>query len=92
MRDQGVLTLAEGIRRLTSLPAARLGVHDRGTLERDNWADITVFDADQIASHCDVREPRRFATGIAHVLVNGVFSMRDGTRTGNDAGRVLRSH
>ncbi len=92
VRDHGVLTLAEAIRRLTSLPAERLGVRDRGMLKKGAWADITVFDADQVASHCDVAEPRRFATGIAHVLVNGVFSMRNGERTKDDGGRVLRSH
>lgn len=92
VRDCGVLTLAEGVRRLTSLPATRLGISDRGTLREGAWADITVFDAEQIESHCDVEAPRRFATGIAHVLVNGVFSMRDGTRTDQDGGKVLRSH
>ena len=92
VRDHGVLTLAEGIRRLTSLPARRLGISDRGTLREGAWADIAVFDAEQIESHCDVEAPRRFATGIAHVLVNGVFSMKDGERTGENGRRVLRSH
>lgn len=92
VRDHGVISLQEGIRRLTSLPATRLGVSDRGVLRKTAWADIAVFDADQIASHCDVEEPRRFATGIAHVLVNGVFSMLDGARTDDSGGRVLRSH
>nr|WP_306265577.1 amidohydrolase family protein [Pararhizobium sp. IMCC3301] len=92
VRDHKVLSLSEGVRRLTSLPAERLGVADRGVIKSGAWADITVFDADQIASHCDVEEPRRFATGIAHVLVNGVFSMFEGARTKHDNGRVLRSH
>ncbi len=92
VRDHRVMSLGEGVRRLTALPAARLGITDRGTLQRGACADITVFDGERIASHCDVHEPRRFATGIAHVLVNGVASMRDGHRTDADAGRVLRSH
>jgi N-acyl-D-amino-acid deacylase len=87
-----VLSLAEGIRRLSSLPAERLGVSDRGVLRKGAWADITVFDSEQIESHCDVTQPRRYATGIAHVLVNGVFSMFDGERTTDAGGRVLRSH
>ncbi len=91
VRDQKVLSLSEGIRRLTSLPAERLGVSDRGVLKIGAKADITVFDAGLITSHCDVVEPRRFATGIAHVLVNGVPSMLNGERTPNDAGQVLRS-
>ena len=92
VRDHRVMTLGEGVRRLSALPAARLGVTDRGTLEVGACADVCVFDGEGIASRCDVAEPRRFATGIAHVLVNGVASMRDGERTGNDAGKVLRSH
>ena len=90
VRDHGVLSLAEGIRRLTSLPAARLGVADRGRIAPGHWADVTVFDADQVASHCTVAQPRAYATGIAHVLVNGRFAMRDGARTDEDAGVVLR--
>ena len=92
VRDHAVLSLAEAIRRMTALPAARLGVTDRGTLKAGACADITVFEPDHIASHCDVAQPRRYATGIAHVLVNGIFSMRDGERTRHDAGQVLRSH
>ncbi len=91
VRDQKVMQLGEGIRRLTSLPATRLGVSDRGWLMSGKKADITMFDAEQITSHCDVSQPRKFATGIAHVLVNGVPSMLDGQRTGHDAGQVLRS-
>ncbi|WP_299968387.1 amidohydrolase family protein [uncultured Roseobacter sp.] len=92
VRDHQVISLQEGIRRLTALPAARLGVSDRGVLKQNAWADIAVFDAEQIESHCDVEEPRRFATGIAHVMVNGVFSMLNGERTDDSGGRVLRSH
>ncbi|WP_300064480.1 amidohydrolase family protein [uncultured Roseobacter sp.] len=92
VRDHAVISLQDGIRRLTSLPASRLGISDRGTLKNGGWADITVFDAEQIESHCDVHDPRRYATGIAHVLVNGVFSISDGERTNGSAGRVLRSH
>ncbi len=92
VRNVGVISLQEGIRRISSLPAERLGITDRGTLREGAWADVTVFDAAQIESHCDVSEPRRFATGIAHVLVNGVFGMFEGERTLDDGGMVLRSH
>ena len=90
VRDQGDLSLPEAVRRLTALPASRLGITDRGTLRPGAHADITVFDADAIASHCTVEEPRRYASGIAHVLVNGRLAFRDGERTETDAGRVLR--
>ncbi len=90
VRDGGVLTLEEAVRRLTALPASRLGLTDRGTLTPGHFADVTVFDAEAIASHCTVAEPRRYASGIAHVLVNGQPAFRDGVRTETDAGRVLR--
>ena len=73
------------------MPVSRLAISDRGVLKKNAWADISVFDAEQIESHCDVSEPRRYATGIAHVLVNGVFSMFDGARTDGCGGQVLRS-
>ncbi len=90
VRDQRVLSLAEAIRRLTALPAARLGLTDRGTLTPGAHADIVVFDAAAIASHCTVEHPQRYASGIAHVLVNGKPAFLDGQRTETDAGRVLR--
>ena len=84
------LSLPEAVRRLTALPAARIGLKDRGTLAPGHHADITVFDADAIASRWTVQEPRRYATGIAHVVVNGGVAFRDGRRTETDSGRVLR--
>ena len=90
VRDKKLMSLAEGLRRITSLPAARLGINDRGALSVGAFADVTVFDADQIASHCDVRRPRAYASGIAHVLVNGQYAMRNGERTEANSGKVLR--
>ena len=90
VRDKQVISLSEGVRRITSLPASRLGIKDRGALRDGAFADITVFDAEQIASHCEVKRPREYASGIAHVLVNGVFAMKDGARTASNSGKVLR--
>lgn len=90
VRDTRTLTLAEAISKVTAVPAARLGLADRGVLRAGACADVAVIDADRIASHCTVAEPTRYATGIAHVLVNGRFAMRDGARTAVDAGHVLR--
>ena len=90
VRDRKVLTLEEGIRRLTSLPAERLGIRDRGLLQAGMQADITVFDQTNVNSNCTAKMPREYATGIAHVLVNGGFAMKDGVRCDADFGRVLR--
>jgi N-acyl-D-aspartate/D-glutamate deacylase len=90
VRDRRVLTLAEGLRKLTSVPAERLGLVRRGALRKGYHADICVFDQANIASEVTARNPRRYATGIAHVLVNGRASMRDGRRTAENAGRVIR--
>lgn len=90
VRDRNVLSLPEAIRKITSIPAARLGLADRGRLLAGQRADICVFDSANIASNCSARHPRRYATGIAHVLVNGNLSMHNATRTTANAGKVLR--
>lgn len=90
VRDRQVLPLAQAIRRITALPADRLGLRDRGSLRVGNWADITVFDPLHVESRFTVREPRAYPGGIAHVVVNGEFAMRDGRRTDSNSGRVLR--
>ena len=90
VRERNVLPLQEGIRRITALPAERLGLGDRGRLQRGLAADVTVFDKSAIESRCTIREPRAYAGGIVHVLVNGRFAMRDGVRTDVDNGSVLR--
>ena len=90
VRDRHVLSLEEGIRRMTSLPAQRLGLRDRGRLQPGLAADVTVFDKTAIQSRCTIKEPRTYASGIVHVLVNGRFAMRDGARTEIDGGAILR--
>lgn len=90
VRDRGVLSLAHGLAKLTSVPAARLGLKNRGLLKPGFHADICVFDQANIASNATARNPRRYASGIAHVMVNGALSMRNGKRTNTNAGRVVR--
>ena len=90
VRDRRVLPLSEAIRRITSLPASRIGLRDRGNLRVGSWADITVFDPVLIESRFTVREPRLYPGGIAHVMVNGRLAMQDGQRTAHNNGRVLR--
>lgn len=90
VRDRGILNLAQGLAKLTSIPARRLGLKKRGVLKKGYHADVCVFDQANIASNATARNPRRYASGIAHVLVNGQWSMRNGQRTRINAGRVLR--
>lgn len=90
VRDRGVLTLAEGLAKLTSVPAARLGLKDRGLLRPGLHADICIFDQANIASNATAKNPRRYASGICHVLVNGQMAVRDGVRLSVNAGRVVR--
>ncbi len=90
VRDRNILSLAEGISKITSIPAKRLGLKDRGLLKKGFRADICVFDPASIASNCTAKHPRRYATGVAHVLVNGKLSMRSGKRMNVNAGEVIR--
>lgn len=90
VRDRKVLSLADGLRRITSVPAERLGLRERGKLRPGYAADVCVFDKINIASNATARHPRRYASGVAHVLVNGRLSMFNGKRTSTNAGRVLR--
>jgi N-acyl-D-aspartate/D-glutamate deacylase len=90
VRDKGILNLQEALRKISSLPAERLGLKNRGLLKPGFHADICVFDEANIASNVTLKNPRRYASGIVHVMVNGVMSMREGERMTANGGRVLR--
>ncbi len=90
VRDEKLVSLEEGIRRLTSLPATNLGLADRGRLQPQAMADIVVFDPAAIADHATFDKPHQYATGVRHVVVNGVAVLRDGEHTGATPGRVVR--
>lgn len=90
VRERRVLSLAEAVRRMTSLPASRLGLADRGVLRPGAFADITVFDPDKITDRATYQNPFRYSEGVCHVLVNGAIAMEDGEPTGVRNGRFLR--
>jgi N-acyl-D-amino-acid deacylase len=90
VREERVIPLAEAIRRLTTLPAANLGIERRGALAPGMFADVVVFDPARIQDHATYEHPHRYATGVAHVLVNGVAVLRDGEHTGARPGQVVR--
>jgi N-acyl-D-amino-acid deacylase len=89
-RDEKLITLPEAIRKMTSLPAEHLKLKKRGTLKRGNFADIVVFDPDQVQDYATVDRPHQYATGVSHVFVNGVQVIRDGEHTGAKPGRCVR--
>lgn len=90
VRDMKLMTLEEGVRRLTGLPAARLGVKNRGIIAKGRFADIAVFSRETLRDRSTVKNPGRHPAGIRHVLVNGQFAVRDGKRTKVNNGRVIR--
>jgi N-acyl-D-amino-acid deacylase len=90
VRKKSVLTLAEAIRRMTSLPARRLKLGDRGHLSAGARADLVVFDPDTVQDRATFEDPHLFPSGIEHVMVNGQFAIRSGVQTEARAGRVLR--
>jgi N-acyl-D-amino-acid deacylase len=90
VRDEKVVPLAEGVRRLTSLPASNLGLRDRGLLRPGMAADVVLFDPATIGDHSTFEKPMQFATGVRDVFVNGVQVLKDGTPTGAKPGRFVR--
>ncbi|MFJ7418584.1 amidohydrolase family protein [Streptomyces uncialis] len=90
VRDEGVLSLAECVAHLTSRPAARLRLADRGLVREGYRADLVLFDADTVAAGSTYDDPRVYPTGIPYVLIDGRFVMRDGLRTDVIAGRTVR--
>ena len=90
VRDDGVISLQEGIRKMTSLPAANIGIRDRGSLAEGFYADVVVFDPATVRDHATFAEPLQYATGIEHVFVNGEQVLKDGEHTGATPGRVVR--
>jgi N-acyl-D-amino-acid deacylase len=90
VREDAVLSLPQAIRRMTSFPAQRLGLQDRGLLREGMIADVTVFDPTTISDTGTYTEPNRHPIGISHVLVSGRIAVADGKLTDVRAGRVLR--
>ena len=90
VREEQLITLPEAIRRLTSLPAANLQIKRRGRLAPGYYADVAVFDTATIADRATFKHPHQYATGMRHVLVNGVVVLKDGEHTGEKPGRVVR--
>ncbi len=90
VREEGVLTWEEAIRKMTSFPAQRFGILDRGLLRPGMYADITVFSPDTVIDNATYKEPHKFPSGIPYVIVNGEITISEGEFTGKRAGKTLR--
>ena len=91
VREQGALTLEDAVYKLSGAVADRFGLEGRGRIAEGAVADIVVFDPATVADRATYQEPHLLPDGIEHVLVAGRLAVRDGTVTGERAGRVLRS-
>jgi N-acyl-D-amino-acid deacylase len=89
VRDLGILSLPECVRKMTSLPARRLGLEDRGVLEPGKMADLVIFDPDHVQDTATYEDPKSHPEGIPYVIVNGQVVKDDGRQTDALPGRVL---
>jgi N-acyl-D-amino-acid deacylase len=90
VRDEKVLRLEDAVRKMTSLPAQKIGLRDRGLLRPGMYADITVFDPGKVIDRATFDAPHQFSEGIVVVFVNGIAVIDQGKVTGRLPGRILR--
>ncbi len=90
VREKQVISLEEAIRKLTSLPASNLKIEKRGALKEGYYADVVIFDPENIQDNATFEEPHQLASGVEHVWVNGEQVLKDGEHTGATPGRVVR--
>ena len=90
MREEGVITLEDAVRKMTSSVARRVGIVDRGLLQPGLFADVVVFDPDSVADRATFEDSHQLSTGIRDVWVNGARVLKNGEHTGATPGRVIR--
>jgi N-acyl-D-amino-acid deacylase len=90
VRESRLLTIENAIRKMTSLPAQKLGLQDRGLIKEGMYADIVVFDPEKVTDKATFADPHQYAEGIQYVIVNGKTVVEKGKHTGSLSGRVLR--
>ncbi len=89
VRERKIMSLPEAIKKMTSMPAAKVGLKDRGAIRTGNWADLVVFDPATIADKATYTEPEQYPVGIDYVLVNGKVVIDHGAHSGALAGKLL---
>ncbi len=89
VRELHVITLPEAVKKMTSMNADKIGIKDRGRLQKGMWADVTVFDPNRVIDRATFENPHQFPVGIQYVLVNGVVTIDNEQHTGALAGKVI---
>jgi len=89
VREMGVLTLEDAVKKMTSMPASRLGLRKRGVLKEGYYADITVFDPEKVQDRATYDDPQQYTAGVEFVIVNGQVVVRDGRHQEVFPGRVV---
>ncbi len=89
-RERGIITMPDAVRKMTSLPAQKLGLRNRGVIRPGAWADLVVFNPKTVIDVATYANPKRYPKGIEYVLVNGVLTLSRGKHTGALAGKVLK--
>ncbi len=90
VRDEGILRLEEAVRKMTAIPAQRLGLPDRGILRNGMKADLVMFDPDRVSALATFEDPKQYPVGIDYVIVNGRPVIDVGEHTGALPGSALR--
>lgn len=90
VKELGILTLEEAIRKMTSLPAWRLKLFNRGMIRPGYYADIVIFDYNKIKDKATFENPHQYAEGVVYLWVNGVLTIENGKLTGKTGGRILK--
>jgi len=89
VRERGIISLEEAVRKMSSMSAQRLGIRDRGLLVENYFADIAIFDSEEISDMATFEDPHQYAVGMKYVLVNGELVVEEGKHTGRHPGKIL---
>jgi len=89
-REEDLITLQKAVHRLAALPAKNLNIKKRGLLKTGNFADVVIFDPEKVTDHATFQKPHQYATGVSHVIVNGVQVLKDGEHTGATPGKFIK--
>jgi N-acyl-D-amino-acid deacylase len=88
--EEKIMDLKSAIRSMTSLPAGKFKIKERGKIVEDYYADVTVMNLNEVSDNATYDEPHQYASGIEYVLVNGVLAIKNGKATGDRGGRPLK--